>query len=122
MQLTLHQDDGVNLIRRVESGAVTIGDQVFASSLLVLPDAVHPDWPVQAVTTLSDRDAEPLLSYDVDVVLLGSGQTLQFPPVTFQHAFAAAGIGLETMDTVAACRTYNVLVSEGRRALAALLL
>jgi uncharacterized protein len=58
----------------------------------------------------------------VELVLLGSGQRLRFPPAGHLQALIRRGIGLETMDTAAACRTYNILASEGRKVLAALLI
>ncbi|HET8694282.1 MAG TPA: MTH938/NDUFAF3 family protein, partial [Aquabacterium sp.] len=57
-----------------------------------------------------------------EVVIFGSGTTLRFPAPSLLRPLMAARIGIETMDTAAACRTYNILVAEGRRVMAALLL
>ncbi|HET7157715.1 MAG TPA: MTH938/NDUFAF3 family protein, partial [Burkholderiales bacterium] len=62
-----------------------------------------------------------LLTTRPEIILFGSGATLRFPRPELTRAIAAAAVGLETMDTAAACRTYNVLTAEGRQVLAALL-
>ena len=67
-------------------------------------------------------DFKFLLALEPEIVLLGTGATLRFPRPALSHCLTQAHIGLEVMDTAAACRTYNILVAEGRRVLAALLL
>ena len=72
--------------------------------------------------SLTATDFERLLDDAPEVVLFGSGPTLRFVPAALHQALFARRIGIETMDTAAACRTYNVLATEGRSVLAALLL
>jgi uncharacterized protein len=91
-------------------------------SLLILPEATLP-WPPASAEALTLGDFAPVLALgpSVGFVLLGTGATQIFPDPAIRAAFAAAGIGLEAMDTGAACRTYNVLLGEERVFAAALI-
>ena len=68
-----------------------------------------------------DADTLLALAGQVDVIFLGTGAAIARIPATLRNALDAAGIGVEAMDTPAACRTYNVILSEGRRIAAALI-
>lgn len=116
MELTLHRAPG-NAVRRIDAREVQIGDEVYRSSLLVSSERLERNWPVTDVARLDRSHAQALLSWEPAVVLLGSGTALTFPPAEFSAALLSAGVGLETMDSAAACRTYNVLLDEGRAAL-----
>ena len=91
-------------------------------SLLCLPSAVVA-WSATAAGTLTPETFAALFaeSAAIGFVLLGTGRTHVFPPPDVSRAFAEAKIGLEIMDTGAACRTYNVLLAEGRPVAAALI-
>ena len=125
MKLTLDANQSVNLIRSYSNGAVHVGDQILHRSCIVTPDSVIADWRPTTVDDLLESDLEPLLALagaaKPQLVLLGTGATHRFPPAPIRGAFVKAGVGLETMDLGAACRTFNVLVQEDRRVCAALL-
>lgn len=91
-------------------------------SLLILPNAVR-DWPVQALSDLSAENLEAVREQadDLDLLLLGTGKTIARPDPAVISTLEQAGIGVEFMDTGAACRTYNVLLGEQRRIAAALI-
>lgn len=91
-------------------------------SLLCLPSGIH-GWPVTDVADLGPDDLASVLAERdrIGFVLLGAGLTLRFPAAAVRAAFASAGVGLEVMDTGAACRTYNVLLAEQRPVAAALI-
>jgi uncharacterized protein len=91
-------------------------------SILCLPDSIIA-WPVDDVDQLAPGDLAPVLAQktDIHVLLLGSGRRLTFPPAAVGQALREAGIGLDVMDTGAACRTYNVLLAEKRQVAAALI-
>jgi uncharacterized protein len=91
-----------------------------AGSVIVLSDRVLP-WDAPRFEQLAAAHFDALAGLGVEVVLLGTGSTLRFPHPRLTRALAAAGIGLEVMDTQAACRTYNILAAEERRVAAALL-
>jgi uncharacterized protein len=77
---------------------------------------------LHGVADLGDSAHARLMSLEPELVLVGTGQHQQFPDASFGARFLRAGVGVEVMDTGAACRTFNVLVSEGRRVVAVLLL
>jgi len=92
-----------------------------AGSILVFPDAAYP-WTVAAMTDLTVDSVRPVLEHGgVEVLLFGCGRRMAPIPAAVRQALKEAGIGSDAMDTGAACRTYNVLVSEGRRVAAALI-
>lgn len=80
------------------------------------------DWQCASFEDLERAHFERLAEFAPEVVIFGSGSRLRFPPPQYLQALMARRIGVETMDTVAACRTYNILAGEGRHVLAALLL
>ena len=91
-----------------------------ASNLIVLPDRVLP-WAAASFAALSAEDFAPLAGLGLEIVLLGTGPRLRFPPPSLTRALAETRVGLEVMDLQAACRTYNILVAEERKVAAALL-
>jgi uncharacterized protein len=121
MKLTLDANNSVTLIRSYRNGELRVGEQVFHRSCILTPDTVIPEWRPTKVEDLLESDLEILFAQKPEVVLLGTGDRLVFPPVAIRGAFAKARVAVETMDMGAACRTFNVLVQEGRRACAALL-
>ena len=78
------------------------------------------DWPVSDPEALQPDDLEPALATDPDIIILGTGEALRRPVADLMGLMAERGIGVEIMDTPAACRTYNVLLHEGRSVVAAL--
>ncbi len=121
MKLTLDANTRVTLIRSYTNGELRVGEQVFHRSCILTPDLVIADWRPTKVEDLQEEDLQVLFEQKPEVVLLGTGNRLEFPPVKIRGAFARAGVALETMDLGAACRTFNVLVQEERRVCAALL-
>ena len=91
------------------------------TGLLVAAQGEVRPWPVTGVEALGPADFEQMLSLRPEVVLLGTGERQRFVHPRLYACLTNARIGLETMDTGAACRTYNILMSEGRHVLAALI-
>jgi uncharacterized protein len=102
-------------------GYVMVNGEHHAASLLVQPERLQP-WPVSAFAALAEAHFAALAALGPEVVLLGTGGRLRFPHPKLSAPLARAGIGLEVMDVQAACRTYNILMAEERRVLAALIL
>lgn len=121
MKLTLDANTQVNLIRSYSSHEVRVGEQVFHRSCILTPDAIFPDWRPTKVEDVQPTDFDALFTRKPQLVLLGTGDRQQFPPAPVRAALARAGIGLETMDLGAACRTFNVLVQEERNVSACLI-
>jgi uncharacterized protein len=122
MKLTDEKIGGINLIRSYATGEVRIGETVIRSSCLVKADQLIADWRPQTVADISVADMDAVLALKPEVVVIGSGPRQQFPAPEILGAVLSRGVGCEVMDTGAACRTYNILASEGRTVVAALLL
>ena len=90
-------------------------------SLVLNPEAIATGWARAGFDGLGEADFAHLLSYKPEVVLFGAGSALRFPHPRLIRALTEARIGLEAMDTPAACRTFNILAAEGRAVVAALL-
>ena len=120
MKLHLARAAGRNLFSGYGTGYVAINGERYERNLIVLPDRIV-DWEVARVEELSPGVFESLAKLPIDVLVLGTGGALRFPAPADVRVMAHAGIGVEVMDTPAACRTYNVLLSEDRRVAAALL-
>lgn len=102
-------------------GVVRINGQEHRAPLIICPDRLLPGWAPRNPAALQPPDMEQVLSLDVSTVLFGTGATPRFPPPEVLACLEEAGIGHETMNTAAACRSYNVLAAEGRRVAAVLL-
>ena len=121
MKMQAERPDGSNAItRHAPEGVIVAGIEHRSSVLVPWKGAAQP-WAVERFEALSDASFEPLLAMSPELVIFGSGSRLRFPPPALLRALMARRIGFETMDTPAACRTYNVLLAEGRAVVAALL-
>lgn len=103
------------------AGYVAVNQQRFERSVVVTPDAVHEPWPVASVEALGADGVRFLLELKPEIVLLGTGTSQRFPQPALLREFAQAQIGVEIMDTPAACRTFNILMAEGRDVIAAVI-
>jgi uncharacterized protein len=112
---------GTNAISRHEPDAVWVNNQRFEGSLLVPWKGEVRPWSAQAHGTLGASHFDEVLALKPELVIFGSGARLRFVPAALYRSLIDARIGLETMDSAAACRTYNVLAAEGRSVVAALL-
>ena len=112
---------GLNLFTAYGDDYVAVNQLKHEKNLIVLPENLIPEWSTANIETLTESDMQKLLGLGVEVILLGTGKRLRFPAGALMRPFAPAGIGLEIMDLQAACRTYNILASEGRKVAAALL-
>ena len=111
-----------NVVAAYGDDYVRVGAIRYATNLIVTPDRLIETWTESRSDALTPKDMQQLATLDVEVVLLGTGKQLRFPRPELMRIMRAAGRGLETMDLPAACRTYNLLINEGRRVAAALLL
>jgi uncharacterized protein len=121
MKFHLARADGRNAFTGYGTGYVSINGTRYTRSLVVLPDRIL-DWNVASFDDITQSEFDFLASLPLEVVVLGTGSRLRFPAAAHAQTLSKAGIGLEVMDTHAACRTYNVLLAEDRRVGAALLI
>jgi uncharacterized protein len=121
MQLELERNSG-NFVRAFSEGVLQVGDRVFDRPVLISIDRIIETWAPPSPPDMTLGDLAMAIELAPEVIVLGTGARQCFPPATLFSEVLGLGIGLEVMDTRAACRTYNILVSEYRRVVAALLL
>jgi len=134
MKFTREDVDGRYTIHAYREGQVTLnalpgdagrdedGRVVLQHSFIVTPTKLIREWPIAAMAQLKPADLAPLEGMGLEVLLLGTGGRLHFPPTEQLAALVTTGIGYEVMDSAAACRTYNILAGEGRQVAAAIIL
>lgn len=122
--MKLHQESSgaLNTVTGYGADYVEINLVRHTGSLLVMPQVPVIPWPVSSFDQLSAELFAMLVDYAPEVVIFGSGERIRFPHPRLTAALTAKRIGVETMDFKAACRTYNILMAEGRKVAAALLI
>ncbi|MDT8319861.1 MAG: Mth938-like domain-containing protein [Xanthomonadales bacterium] len=121
MDLSLERPGDHHYIRSVSSAGIRILEETHTGPLIVSADTLITDWAVKSTNELNDTTLTPVFELQPEVVLLGTGDKQVFPPPELMMCFHNRGIGIEVMNTPAACRTFNVLVSELRNVVAVLL-
>ena len=115
------QAPAANVITGSGPGWVRVGTQEYRENVVLTPEAVTPGFAPRGLDALDEADFERLLAASPEIVLLGTGAAQRFPPPRVTAPLYRARVGLEVMDTRAACRTFNILVAEGRNVAAALI-
>lgn len=121
MRFAQESSSATNLIRAYASGELRVNDDVYRSAIIVSASALQAAPDVRDVEDLARLDPSRILALGPELILLGTGPRQIFPAASFRTQFLSAGIGVEVMDTGAACRTFNVLVAEQRRVVALLM-
>ena len=121
MKLQIAQTEGQNTVTAYGEGYVSVNAVRYSNNLVVLPDRLITDWTTAGFDALGVADFELLAGLDTEIILLGTGNQLRFPRPELLQPLIKAQKGLEVMDLQAACRTYNVLIGEGRKVAAALI-
>ena len=122
MKLHLTTAENNNLITAYGEDYIAINRQRYTQNLIVLPQMLIHDWKAASFADLSDEHFKQIAELKPEVVLLGTGATHLFLHPKHYQQLTSSGIALECMTTAAACRTYNILMSEGRNVAAALIL
>jgi uncharacterized protein len=122
MRFTEDASSAINLIRGYGSGEIRINEQSIRDAVILSATQLLIEPGLHSVADLGAAQHARVLSLEPELVLVGSGPRQSFPDRSFGAQFLRDNIGYEVMDTGAACRTFNVLVSEGRRVVAVLLL
>ena len=121
MKLHLTPGAGLQLFSGYGVGYVSVNNVRYEKSVLVTPQAVS-EWAAGRFEALGSVDFGFIAELEPEIVILGTGERQRFPGPELRAALAASGAGVEVMDTRAACRTYNILASEGRKVVAAIVL
>ena len=122
MDITPLVPEGRQVIESYGDEGFSINGERYPGPVLVWPERVVP-WAVSDIDTAAIETFEPVLSAEprIEILLIGSGAAFRIAPAALRSALARRSIATESMDTGAACRTYNVLMAEDRRVAAALL-
>jgi len=113
--------DGRNTFTGYGPGYVEVNGKRYSSSLVVSGERLIVDWPAASVDVLGADHLAAILELAPEIAIIGSGSTFRFPDPARLSPLHQARIGVEVMDTAAACRTYNILLGEGRNVVAALI-
>lgn len=111
-----------NRIKSYGPGELIINESRYTASLILTPQHIISDWTPQRFTELKPEHFEPFITIQPEVVIVGTGNSLRFPSAETLNPLIAHELGYEIMDTGAACRCYNILMTEGRNVAAALLM
>lgn len=126
MKLHLANADGQYLITAYDTQFIAINHQKYMRSLVLMPNKLMDDWlentAAHSANTLTEQDFEKIAVLAPEVVLLGTGEKHHFCHPKIFQALTAMNVAVECMTTAAACRTYNILMSEGRNVAAALMI
>ena len=121
MKLHADKPSTLNTFTAYGEGYVEVNAQRHAGPLVMMPQGPVDAWPVAGFDALTAEHFDALADRRPELVLLGTGARQRFPHPRLLRGLTGAGIGLEAMDSRAACRTYNILMTEGRQVLVALL-
>ena len=111
-----------NVVTGLGPGWIRVGTDEYRENVVLTSEAVATGWAASGFEGLTDEDFAQLLTQKPEVVLFGAGASIRFPHPRLTRPLTDAGVGVEIMDTPAACRTFNILAAEGRSVVAALLL
>lgn len=122
MDITPQLSDAVQVIQTYGDGGFTISEKKVKGSVLVFPDKAEA-WEIDSIESLTIESLQAVMKAEpaVEILLIGTGDAQHFISPTLKDALRVGGMAVDSMDTGAACRTYNILVSEDRRVAAALI-
>ncbi len=121
MELVLDHPGDNLFIRAVSEDGIRVEDTVYTQPFIISSTEIITDWPVTGADGFTEELLQPIFDLQPEIVLIGTGRKQVFLPPELMMSFYRREIGFEVMSTHAACRTFNVLVSEARNAVAALL-
>ncbi|VAW62152.1 hypothetical protein MNBD_GAMMA09-276 [hydrothermal vent metagenome] len=113
---------GSYVIHSYSDNGIEINNALYSKSLLISNNSLNTDWKINHIEQMGHSDWHSLLELKPEVILIGTGRELIFPPPSTYAPVIEQGIGIEFMNSNAACRTYNVLLSEDRRVVAGIIL
>ncbi len=109
-------------ITSYDTGHIAVNGRRLTRSFLLTPQRLIEDWPPASFDSMSEADLLAVANLDCPIVLLGTGARQRFPAPALMRQLIERRVGVEVMDSHAACRTYNILMAEGRDVAAALII
>ena len=122
MGLTRDENQASNQIRGFQPGRIQVNNHFYTTSIIVSAERLIENWHPQTISELTRDDLRIIIELSPAIFLLGTGSSLEFPDLEIYGDLINEGIGVEVMDTAAACRTYTVLTAENRNVVAALII
>ena len=110
------------VITAYDDASVSVNGKSFNQSLIITTTKLDENWDVTSIELLQASHIDQVLTFAPELIIIGTGNKLTFPAVDVYSNIIEHGIGVDFMDTRAACRTYNILMSEGRHVVAGLIL
>jgi uncharacterized protein len=120
MDLNLEVPQGHNFVRSIGDEGIRVNNEYFTRPFILSASQLESDWNVVSIEDLNENNLQAIFEMNPDVVLIGCGGQQKFLPPAIQMLFLSRNIGVEIMITEAACYTFNVLVAEERRVVAAI--
>lgn len=120
MKFTADSADG-NVIRSFSPGQICLYNDIIDTHAIISRDLIIADWNPPSIEEITLEDFRPALELNPDIILFGTGINQRFPNLGVLTDIMRNGVAIEVMETHAACRTFNVLISEHRAVVAALL-
>lgn len=122
--MKLHSDpqSSLNTITGYGIGYIEVNSKAYSQAIIIQPESEITTWPVNTFADLSLENLASLCAFKPELIIIGTGKKQQFLKPELIKPLIFAKIGFEIMDSQAACRTYNILMNEGRQVLAAILL
>lgn len=121
MDLTLEKPGDHLFVRSVSAEGIQVVDEIYTVPVILSAQRIIPDWPVNRVEDMEEHHLERMLELKPEVILIGGGEKQSFLSPRQMMFFYSRNLGVEVMTTTAACSTFNVLVSESRSVVAALI-
>ena len=121
MEFNLEVPPNQFFIRSISEKGIRVGDDFYTCPFIISGQRIVPEWSVGSIDDINEESLKVIIEQQPEVVLLGTGKTQTLLPLSTQMYFFRRHIGFEVMTTDAACRTFNVLVADGRHVVAALL-
>ncbi len=122
MKFTEHRDSNVFAVRHYEPGLVKVNNLTFTESCFITQFTTESEWQCRSIEELNTDHLDQLMATKAEVIILGTGDRQVFPEPRLFAYCASKGVGLEVMANDAACRTYNVLTTEDREVVLALVM
>jgi uncharacterized protein len=122
MKLHSSVTTGLLAITAYDAGYIAVNGRPLTKSFLLTPQRLVEDWPPGSPDRLTEADLQAVADLNCPIVLLGTGSRQRFPAPALLRPLIDRRVGVEVMDTYAACRTYNILMAEGRDVAAALII
>ena len=121
MEFTLEVPQNQFFIRSVSAAGIRVDQEIFVNPFIISGQRIVPQWNVESIDDINEESLQAIFDLEPEVILIGTGDSQIFLPPATQVHFFRRNFGFEVMTTDAACRTFNVLVAEGRHVVAALL-